>query len=409
MKASIISLGCPRNQIDSEKFLKLLQDKGHRIVQPHQAETLIINTCGFIQEAKKESIEVINQALELKKKNKLKKVIVMGCLVKRYSKELKKYLKGVDAYLDIININTPQRIPLETKHLAYLKISEGCSNLCSYCAIPLIRGRLKSRLPQSILDEVEFLDKNKVRELNLVAQDITSWAKDLKTDKDIAWLIKEILKKTKNIKWIRLLYTHPRFVTKELASLMAQEKKICNYIDMPIQHVNNRILKLMNRKIAKEQIEKKINLLRDKMPDIAIRTTVIAGFPTEKDKEFIELLEFIKKYKFENLGAFTYSQEEKTKAANFRQVPEKVKKKRLDTLMKLQQQISLELNKKLVGQIFDVIIDDVENNHSLARAYFQAHEIDTQIIIPRKLKAGTFSKVRITQSYEYDLVAETIR
>ncbi|MFC1514636.1 MiaB/RimO family radical SAM methylthiotransferase [Candidatus Omnitrophota bacterium] len=408
MNISIISLGCPRNTVDSEKYLKLLEDKGFRSVEPEKAHAILINTCGFIEEAKKESIAVIRRALELKKKGRISKVIVFGCLVKRYAFELKKHLKGVDAYIDIVNSEEPERQSLECGHSAYLKISEGCSNLCSYCAIPLIRGKLHSRSPESILQEVRFLDASGVKELSLIAQDITSWGKDVKGGKDLVWLIGQILTTIKNIRWIRLLYTHPRFLSKPLIDLIAGQEKICNYIDIPLQHINDRILKRMNRKITRSQIEAKLRLLRAKIPDIAIRTSFMVGFPSESDKDFFELLAFVSEQRFANAGAFIYSQEEKTKASRWKQVPDKTKRSRFDALMKAQQKISLERNKTLVGNIFDVIIDETAKDHSLCRAYFQAREIDTTTTVNKRLKTGTFAKVRITEAYEYDLVAELI-
>ncbi|RKY44154.1 MAG: 30S ribosomal protein S12 methylthiotransferase RimO [Candidatus Omnitrophota bacterium] len=408
MKVGLISLGCPRNKVDSEKILFRLKNKGFKITSPQASQILIINTCAFIEPAKVESIETIKEALDLKRKGKLSKVIVWGCLVKRYKTLLAKYLKDIDALIGVINWENPQRILSEPTHLSYLKIAEGCSNLCSYCAIPLIRGTLKSRKPETILEEVRFLDKKGVKELNIVAQDITSWGKDLYKRRDLVWLLEKILTETKNIAWLRLLYTHPKFLTKRLVKLIATEEKICNYLDLPIQHINNRILKLMNRQITKQEIEEKINYLRREIPDIALRTTLIAGFPTEKEEEFLELIEFIKKYKFWHLGAFLYSKEENTKAYKLRELPRKLKKKRLRTIMETQQKISYQINKSLVGKIFDVIIDESGIKFSVGRAYFQAYDIDTEIIIPQRLKRGKFYKVKIIQSYEYDLLGKAL-
>jgi len=408
MKIAVLSLGCPRNTVDSEKIIFRLKNKGFQITKVEQAQALIINTCAFIEEAKKESLELIKQALELKQRGKLSKVIVWGCLVKRYPDLLVRHLKGVDAFAGIINIDTADRLSLTPPHISYLKIAEGCSNLCSYCAIPSIRGRLNSRQPQSVLKEVKSLDDKGISELNIVAQDITSWGRDLYRDKDLVWLLRRILKTARNIKWIRLLYTHPKFVTEALINLMSEQERICNYIDMPIQHINDRILKLMNRKITKREITGKIHLLRKKIPDIAIRTTLMAGFPTEKDKEFEELIDFIKEYKFRNLGAFIYSREENTPAFKLRQVPKKIRKERLDKLMTLQQGISFELNKSIVGEEIDVVIDEVHKDYSVGRAYFQAYDIDSETIIPKRLEAGRLQKVKITDALEYDLVAEVI-
>ena len=408
MKVGILSLGCPRNTVDSEKLLYIYRKRRLKITPPEKADILIINTCGFIKAAKAESLEAIQDALELKKKGRLSKVIVAGCLVQRYYKVLSNELKDIDALIGVIDSNNPHHILTTPGHLSYIKISEGCSNLCSYCAIPLIRGRLRSKPVDSILEEVRFLNRAGIKELNITAQDITAWGKDKYNKKDIVWLLKKIIKQAKNIKWIRLLYTNPRFITKDLIDLIANEPKICNYIDVPVQHINKRILKLMNRKTTPAQIKKTLDLLIKKIPDAALRTSIIAGFPTETEKEFKELLNFIKEYKFRNLGAFIYSKEEDTPAFKLHQLPEKTKQARLDAIMKTQQKISLNLNKKLVGKEFDVIIDRTGQKHSTGRAYFQAYDIDSEIIINKRLKPGKFYKVIITDAFEYDLTGKTV-
>lgn len=409
MKIAVITLGCSRNTVDSEKILHFFKSRGFRLTSPNKAETLIINTCGFIEKAKEESIRTIKEALELKKAKKLKKVIVWGCLAKRYGLLLSRYLKDIDAIVGVIRFEDAQRIQLTPTHIGYLKIAQGCSNLCSYCAIPLIQGKLKSRNPASILKEVQLLDRRGVKELNIVAQDITSWAKDIKNAKNLAWLLKKIIKKTKKIQWIRLLYTHPKFISDKLIDVIASNKKICNYIDMPIQHINDRLLKLMNRKIRRKDIERVIKRLRKNIPGIAIRTTFMVGFPTEKDKEFKELLDFVKDFKFKHLGAFLYSKEDGTCAFRLKDVSQKLKKERFDILMRLQQKISLEHNKNLVGKKYDVIIDEAGKNYSIGRAYFQAYEIDSEVIVSKRLKIGSFKKVQISQAYEYDLIGQPIQ
>lgn len=409
MIVNIITLGCPRNTVDSEKLAYLLTSKGITVT-PNLAEAkaVFINTCGFIESAKEQSIDTIQEIAELKEKNKISKIVVTGCLVKRYGKLLAKYLTEVDAFVDIIDPESPFRNLTTPSHLGYIKIAEGCSNNCSYCAIPSIRGKLKSRLPKNIIKEVRLLDKKGIKELNIIAQNTTSWGQDRYKKRRLPWLLKEITKNTKNIQWIRLLYTHPKSISKDLGKLISAEPKICNYIDMPIQHINNRILNLMGRNVTKSAIIKTINMLRNSIPGLALRTSIIVGFPTEKKKEFSELLDFIKKYRFHHLGAFSYSKEENTKASKFREIPEKRKKARFDELMSTQQKISLDTNKKLVGQIFDVIIDETGKDYSIGRAYFQCYEIDTTTIISKKLKKGKFYKVKITDAYEYDLVAEPV-
>lgn len=309
---SIVSLGCFRNSYDSLRLKKQFLEKGFIFKdEAEKADIIVINTCGFINTAKEESLAAINEVLDLKRQKKIKKIIVVGCLVERYRKELESSFGEVDEWRGVSKLESFLPKFKETEHVYsdFLKICEGCLNRCSFCAIPNIKGPLKSRTILDILKEVSYLDKKEIKELNLIGQDITSWGKDLKPKKDLALLLKEILKTSKNIGWIRLIYTHPRHLTNSLIELIAKSSRICKYIDLPIQHINDKILKSMGRKITKKEITNLILKIRKKIPNCAIRTSVIVGFPGEGEKEFKELINFLKDIQFEHLGVFTYSNE----------------------------------------------------------------------------------------------------
>lgn len=341
-KVGILSLGCPRNLVDSENILGRLNSKGYPIVDMEKADIALINTCAFIDDAKRESIDAILDLVELKKRGKLKKIIVYGCLSQRYSGELKKRIPEVDAFIGKVSLNHEiKRFPITPKHYVYLKICEGCINNCSFCAIPKIKGKFTSLDLDSILDKVENFDRDKVSELNIIGQDITAYGIDLTGRTKLIEALERVVKKAKHIGWIRLLYLYPSRVTKELLKLIKDEPKICKYIDLPIQHINSRILKLMNRNTSKTDIVEIIEEVRKIIPDVALRTSLITGFPSETEKEFKELLSFIEETKFERLGAFVYSREEDTAAYNMvKQIPDKVKQERLSKIMSLQQKIS---------------------------------------------------------------------
>jgi len=416
-KVGIISLGCPRNLVDSEVILGNLKRKGYHIVDVPQADIAIVNTCSFIKEAKEESIETILTLADLKKQGKLKKLIVSGCLPERYSKELVPELKLVDAFTGRLSLEKfpTNRYNLAPKHFTYVKICEGCNNKCSYCVIPKIKGRFKSRPIEEILKEVMLLDKKQTREVNLVGQDITSYGTDIYRQASLTKLLKQLLKNTKNIKWFRLLYTYPAHINDELIDLIAKEKRICKYIDLPIQHTSDRILKLMNRKSSRSEIVSLINKLRKRIPEIAIRTSLIVGFPSETEKEFKELLDFIQKVKFERLGVFMYSKEEGTKAFNFKkQISEKTKRQRLDIIMTKQQEIASKVNSSFLGKRLEVLVDEKAegqaNNLFLGRAQADAPEVDGIVYVysKSKLKAGDLVNVKITDTYEYDLVGDKV-
>ena len=412
MKAKIgmLSLGCPRNLVDSENLLGQLKRKGHSIVDIDKADIALVNTCAFIDEAKEESIEAILDLIDLKNTGKLKRIIVYGCLAQRYKDTLRKKLPEVDAFIGRISLNqVSSRFPITPKHFAYLKICEGCLNACSFCIIPKIKGKFVSLKPDFILNEVKQFDREKLSELNIIGQDITGYGADLEEDASLASLVRQIAKTTKNIHWIRMLYLNPNRITDELLLLIRDEPKICKYIDLPVQHINSRILKLMNRRSTKGGIIKIIEKIRKIVPQLALRTSIIVGFPSETDKEFKELLKFIKEIRFERLGAFSYSAEEGTPAYDFKkQVPKKIKSERLDLVMCTQQEISKQVNQKFIGKTLEVLVDEEDNGTYLARTQFDAPEVDGLVYVKsfKKLRPGEFVKVKINDTLEYDLVGE---
>ncbi|MDP3786492.1 MAG: 30S ribosomal protein S12 methylthiotransferase RimO, partial [Candidatus Omnitrophota bacterium] len=383
IKASILSLGCARNLVDSEVMLGILKKSGCDIVDiTDGADIAIINTCSFIEDAKKESIDIILDVIDLKRENKLKKILIAGCLPQRYGKILKDEFKEIDGFIGadgfrnlpriisaltknrrVFNIppapkflydDRSPRIRLTPKHYAYLKISEGCSHKCSFCVIPCVRGRHRSRKMDSVLREAAALIKSGVKEINLIGQDTTLYGMDLYKRLALAELLKK-LARVKGVNWIRLLYTHPAHFTDELIKVIRDETAVCKYIDLPIQHISDKILKKMNRGTTRKSILDLLHKIRKSIPGVVIRTSIIVGFPGETDKEFSELVGFIKKEKFERLGAFTYSREEGTAAYKFAdQIPEKEKKARWDEIMRVQQDVSRQNNRKLMGKVLDV-------------------------------------------------------
>lgn len=428
-RIGMLSLGCPRNLVDSEDILGRLNLKGYPIVDMDKADVALINTCTFIEEAKRESIEAILDLIELKKEGKLKKIIVYGCLSQRYKDVLRKNLPHVDAFVGRISLNHQlKRFSITPKHYTYLKICEGCINNCSFCIIPKIKGKFTSLDIDSILNKVDTFDKDRVSEVNIVGQDITGYGIDLYGTYKLAELLKRITKSVRHISWIRLLYLYPDRITDELLELIRNEPKICKYMDLPIQHISERILRLMNRNTTKKQILKLIEKIRTKIPDVALRTSIIAGFPSESDEEFKELLKFIEDVRFERLGTFVYSREEDTSAYNFkRQVPKKIKLERFDMIMSCQQKIARDINKKFLSKTIEVLIDEEEkdfyavrkdvsegkkfsNGVYLGRSQYDAPEVDGLIYVKsgKKLKPGDFVKVIITDTLEYDLVGKTI-
>jgi len=411
-KIGMLSLGCPRNLVDSENILGRLNLKGYRIVDIDKADTAIVNTCAFIEEAKLESIDAILDLIDLKKQGELKKIIVYGCLSQRYKEELRKELPEIDAFVGKTSLNhSTHTFQLTPKHFAYLKICEGCVNNCSYCVIPKIKGQFNSLELGSILTKIEKFNKDGVSEVNIIGQDITGYGLDLYASVKLPQLLKKIAEKGRGIGWFRLLYLNPSRISDELLDFIKSEPKFCKYIDLPVQHINSRILKLMNRHCTREDILKVINKIREKIADVAIRSSVIVGFPSETDKDFRELLDFIEEARFERLGAFIYSREEGTPAYNFEnQIPAEIKKERFEAVMMLQQKISQDVNRGYLGKVMDVLIEEKEVSFYLGRSQYDAPEVDGLVYVNSKkgLNTGDFVKVEITDTLEYDLVGRAL-
>lgn len=409
-KIGILSLGCPRNLVDAEVLCGRLKLKDYSIVNDvAQAQVAIVNTCAFIQEAKRESIDAILDLIQLKKQGKLKKIIVYGCLAQRY-KNLVKDLPEVDAFVGTPGVNHElKRFALTPAHYAYLKISEGCLNQCSYCVIPQIKGGLKSLDEPAIIRQVKRFNQEKISELNVIGQDITGFGLDVSGRSQLTGLLRKIINSSLNIGWIRLLYLNPKRITNELLELIASSSRVCKYIDLPIQHINNRILKLMNRAITKEEIIALIKKIRKIIPGVYLRTSLIVGFPSETEKEFNELLEFVKQAQFERLGVFMYSREEGTKAYNFKgQITQRLKQKRFDLIMSAQQEISAAVNAKFLGKIISVLVEEKQEEAYIGRSQGDAPEVDGLVYINTRqsLEIGKFVQVKITDTLEYDLVGE---
>lgn len=412
-KIGIVSLGCPRNLVDAEAMLGRLRGKGYSVADIHKADVGIVNTCAFIEDAKAESINAILELIELKREGRLKKVIVSGCLPQRYKKELIRELPEIDAFIGAPALNhSTQRFPITPAHYAYLKICEGCISNCSYCAIPRIKGRLRSLKPADALAKVEAFSRQGIAELNIIGQDTTGYGMDLYGSPQFGRILKGIVKKSAAIRWLRLLYLYPSRVSEEVLDIIRGEEKVCKYLDLPLQHINDRILKLMRRDTKKKDIMRLIENVRSRIPDVTIRTSLIVGFPSETEDEFRELLDFVKEVKFERLGVFAYSREEDTPAAGFKgQLSQKIKEERLGAVMSLQQEISSALNRKFLGKIIRVLIDEKDSDGIyLGRSQYDAPEVDGLVYVRSRkpLRAGDFADVRITDTLEYDLTGEVV-
>jgi len=437
----IVSLGCPRNLVDSEAMLGLLRHHGFKIRDIEEGvDVAIVNTCSFIEDAKKESIDVILEASALKKEGRIRYLVVAGCLPQRYARELGKELPDVDCFIgtgDFVRLpeiiktlndtkrvvavspvprgrykTAGQRFPLTPAHFSYIKIAEGCANRCSYCVIPQIRGTLRSRTIGSVLDEVRRLTRTRgIRELNLIGQDTTLYGTDLYRRNALPELMKRICRMDTGVEWVRLLYTHPAHITRELIDVIAGEKKICKYLDIPVQHINDRILKMMNRPTTRSRIERLIRDARKNIPDVALRTSVIVGFPGESDRDFAELLDFIGKTRFERLGAFIYSREEQTAAFAFKdQVPQKEKERRFDEVMKVQQGLARQINKRLLTRELRVLVDERDGDILYGRTQWDAPEVDGSVTVrDGGMSVGEFYQVKVIDTLEYDLVATRVK
>lgn len=424
---NIVTLGCSKNKVDSEHLAALLNNT-YKIVHDSEekSDVVIINTCGFIGDAKEESIDTILEYAELRKANKIKKLYVMGCLSERYKKELRKEIHEVDAFFgvepvqhvaaDILKSDFHaeyccDRVLSTPSHYAYLKISEGCNRHCAFCAIPLIRGEHKSVPMDNLIKEAENLAKKGVKELILIAQDLTYYGYDIDGKSHIVELVQK-LTEIDGIEWIRLHYGYPLGFPVELLELMRDNPKICHYIDLPLQHVSTPILKAMRRGVTHEQTVEFVKKVRSYVPDIAFRSTFIVGFPGETEEQFNELIDFIKEMRFERAGVFAYSAEEGTPAYELEDdVPEEVKKARVDKFMDVQQDISLEINQKRLGRTEKVLIDRTEGGYYVGRTQYDSPEVDDEVFISmkdNKLEIGAFVNVKITQADYFDCYGEVI-
>lgn len=440
MNILFISLGCDKNLVDTEVMLGLLASKGHQMIDDEtQADVIVINTCCFINDAKEESIQTILEMADYKKEGRLKALIVTGCLAQRYKNEIIEEIPEVDAVLGTTSydkiveaiaealqghslvemtdldalpeVNT-QRLVTTGGHFAYLKIAEGCDKHCTYCIIPKIRGNFRSVPMEKLLREAQELADQGVKELILVAQETTLYGKDIYGEKSLHKLLKELCK-IAGIQWIRILYCYPEEITDELIQVMKEEKKICHYLDLPIQHASNEILKRMGRRTSKEQLIEIIGKLRKEIPDIALRTTLITGFPGETEEQHEELMDFVDEMEFDRLGVFTYSAEEDTPAASMDgQIEESVKEDRQAELMELQQDIAFDLAEDMIGQEVLVLIEGkvADENAYVGRTYKDAPNVDGLIFVntDEELMSGDFARVKVTGALEYDLIGEII-
>lgn len=440
MKVLFISLGCDKNLVDSEVMLGLLAEKGYQMTDDEtEAEVIVINTCCFIHDAKEESIQTILEMAEYKKEGTLKALIVTGCLAQRYQQEILDEIPEVDevlgttSYPEIVDaIENALRGRAEVRmtdidalplvdtarqvttggHFAYLKIAEGCDKHCTYCIIPKIRGNYRSVPMERLIKEAKGLAEKGVKELILVAQETTLYGKDLYGEKSLHRLLKELCR-ISGIRWIRILYCYPEEIDDNLIQVMKEEPKICHYVDLPIQHANTDILKRMGRRTSKEQLEEIIGKLRREIPDIAIRTTLITGFPGETEEQHQELVDFVDEMEFDRLGVFTYSPEEDTPAAEMEgQIPEEVKEDRQAEIMELQQEIAFEQAEDMVGKEVLVMIEGkvADENAYVGRTYKDAPNVDGLIFVntEEELMSGDFARVKVTGAAEYDLIGELI-
>ena len=426
-KVNIITLGCSKNMVDSEVLSGQLQANEIDVVHENKKadhNIVVVNTCGFIEKAKEESINTILQQVELKNRGRLDKVYVTGCLSHRYRDDLEKEIPGVDAWFGTMELPLilkqfeadykteliGERLLATPQHYAYLKISEGCNRTCSFCAIPLMRGAHVSKTIEEIVKEAEGLVKRGVKEVMLIAQELTYYGLDIYKKRMLAELLRH-LSDVKGLEWIRLHYAYPSKFPLEILDVMRERENICNYLDMPLQHAANNMLKAMKRQITREEMEELIAAVREKVPGICVRTTLIAGFPGESQDDVEELKLFLQKQRFDRVGIFTYSHEEGTSAYDLQDnVPPEEKERRAQEIMEVQQEISYELNQQKVGKTFKTIIDKKEAGRYLGRTEFDSVEVDNEVVIhsSKKLPIGEFVNVKITKAYDYDLEGEVI-
>ena len=420
---NLISLGCAKNLVDSEILLGGLDKTNVSITKdPEKADTIVVNTCGFLDIAREESVDTILQAAEMKRTGSLKELVVMSCLSARYPQELKKEIPEVDRifgsndHQQIVSFLTGKefakddplffRSLMTPNHYAYIKIAEGCDNGCSFCSIPIMRGLQKSRTISSIVDEAERLASNGTKELLVIAQDSTSYGWDLEKKVYLSDLLKE-LNTINGIEWIRVHYAHPAHLSQRIIDSIANCDKVCNYLDMPIQHASDDMLKAMRRGLGQDGIKNRISRLRDAVPNIALRTTLIVGHPGETEDDYYQLKDFVEEIRFDRLGIFTYSEEEGTLAADLKDdIPREVKDNRKNEILELQHEISLEKNESFIGKRLRVIVDESQGNVTVGRSEYDSPEIDNIIHIKGTAEVGVFHDVQIIEANEYELIGE---
>lgn len=422
----VITMGCSKNLVDSEQLIRLFEEHGytcsHDSSHPN-GEIVVVNTCGFIEKAKEESINMILQLAQAKEQGRIKQLFVMGCLSQRYQQELEKEIPQVDKYYGKFNFKQLlndlgqsaekqvdqgyQRHLTTPKHYAYVKISEGCNRHCAYCAIPIITGKHVSREKEEILAEVKDLVAQGVKEFQIIAQELTYYGVDIDGKQHIAELVADMAD-IPGVEWIRLHYAYPTHFPMQLLDVMREKPNVCKYLDIALQHISDSMLKRMRRETSKKETYDLLAAIREKVPGIALRTTLMVGFPGETEQNFDELMEFVKTARFERMGAFTYSEEEQTYSALHYEdnVPESVKEKRLDRLMNLQQEISAQLQQEMVGKVYKVIIDRKEGDYYVGRTEYSSPEVDPEVLIPcegKRLTKGKFYQVKMTDAEEFDL------
>ena len=427
-RIDVITLGCSKNLVDSERLLKRFKDLGYEVAHDSdnvEGEIVVINTCGFIGDAKEESINTILQFCDAKKHKKIKRLYVMGCLSQRYFDDLNTEIPEVDKFygkfdwenlISDLELTKPStaiydRVITTPSHHAYIKISEGCNRFCAFCAIPLITGRHKSRPIDEIIAEVKMLVQRGVKEFNVIAQDLSSYGLDIDGTLKLPELI-DSMAQIPGVKWIRLHYAYPAQFPYEILKVMRKHENVCKYIDIALQHISTKVLSNMRRHIDKEETYALLQKIRSEVPGINIRTTLMVGFPGEGEAEFEELKEFVKKARFERMGAFAYSEEDGTFAAQHYEdtIPDDIKQSRLDEIMALQQEISAEINESKVGKTLVAVIDREEDEYYVGRTEFDSPEVDPEVLISkeRELKIGEFYKVEITEAMPYDLIGKIV-
>lgn len=424
-KINIITLGCSKNVVDSEVLMGQLQAGGKEVVHEDRGEIVVINTCGFIDNAKEESVNTILDAVEAKERGEIEKVYVMGCLSERYKPDLEREIPNVDQYFgtrdlplllkqlgaDYKHELVGERLTTTPKHFAYLKISEGCDRPCSFCAIPLMRGGHVSKPIENLVMEAENLAKKGTKELILIAQDLTYYGLDIYKKRALADLLLRLVK-VEGIEWIRLHYAFPSGFPEDVLEVIKNEPKVCNYIDIPLQHINSDLLKSMKRGTTHEKTDALLAKFREKVPDMAIRTTLIVGYPGETEERFQQLKAWVAEQRFDRLGCFTYSHEENTSAYQLvDDVPQEVKEARVEEIMELQSQISWEKNQEKIGKVFKCIFDRKEGNYFVGRTEFDSPDVDNTVLVPSEntyISIGDFAEVRMIAAEEFDLYGELV-